>query len=130
MSSRFETVLAEAQAGLKSMIRKRDPAGIAGLRSVIAALENACAVAVDDPASLVVADQHIAGAGRFGQVEASRRQLSAAEVDQILADEIAQRREQAETFDQTGRDLEAAMATYQAKLIERLRDGRLSGLQS
>ncbi len=131
MTHRFDTVMADAKAGLSGMIRRRDPAGIAGLRSIIAALENACALPIADPVAEAEegvderSEEHIAGAVGFGRAEAARRDLTADEVDQILNQEIAERQDQAEFFDKAGRDLESAMATYQAKLITRLRDGEL-----
>jgi len=40
MGTRYDDVMIAARAALTKMVRRKDPAGIAGLRSVIAALEN------------------------------------------------------------------------------------------
>jgi len=95
------------------------------LRSVISALENAGSVPVAS-AGLPPGGEHVAGAVRFGEAESEARVLTGEEVDQILADEIAMRLQQADVLDQAHRDLEAAMARYQATLITRLVDGDLT----
>jgi len=108
--------MALARAGLAGMIRRKDPAGISGLRSIISALENACAV----PISAQPGESAI-----FGSTEATRRTLSNEEVDRILDDEIAMRTEQAEFLSTAHHDLESSMARYQATLITRLKAGDL-----
>jgi len=112
MTDRYGEVMALARAGLTGMIRRKDPAGIAGLRSIMAALENACTV----PVSFQV---------RTGDSEAPRRTLSDEEVDRILDDEIAMRTEQADVLSTAHHDLESSMARYQATLIIRLKAGDL-----
>jgi predicted fused transcriptional regulator/phosphomethylpyrimidine kinase len=117
-SERFDEVIAVARAALAGVIRKRDPAGIAALRSVISALENACVVPSLGPE--FGTSTHLAGTVEFGTSEAPRRTLSAEEVDRILAEEITTRQEQAQVFEKNHRDLEAAMARYQARVVARL----------
>ena len=117
MTERFDEVMSLARAGLTGMIRRKDPAGIAGLRSIMAALENACAVPV--PA------QPEAEPVRVGEAEAERRTLSDEEVDRILDEEIAMRTEQADVLATAHHDLESSMARYQATLITRLKAGDL-----
>ncbi|MCL2784798.1 MAG: hypothetical protein FWD55_05060 [Propionibacteriaceae bacterium] len=87
--TRYDEVLAAARATLAGMIRRKNPAGIAGMRSVISALEKA------------------------GEDE----------VDEVLDAEIAMRTHEAQTLTEANRDLEASMASYQATLITRLREG-------
>ena len=122
--TRFDEIMVQARAGLVGMIRRKNPAGIAGLRSVIAALENSCAVPAV-PENLAVTSDSIAGAVQFGESEAQRRTLTDEEVDQILDEEIDMRHQQAESLDRVHRDLEASIARYQATLITRLKDGDL-----
>ena len=117
--TRFDETMARAKACLSSMIRKRDAAGMAAMRSVMASLENACSVDVPDR----TLSGEIAGAVPIGQSEVPRRSLTDEEVDQILDTEISMRTEQAESFTRVHRDLEAAMSIYQATLIRRLREG-------
>lgn len=141
MMTRYDEVMAAARAELTGLIRQKDPAGIAAIRSVMAELENACAVPLDDAAqaglggssasgqhttndregsALDAPSQHIAGAQPYGHTEVARRVLSDAEVDRIVRSEIAARRDEVATFERLGRDREAAMAGYQAALIERI----------
>lgn len=102
---------------LMAAIRGRDSVGVAALRSALSALDNATAVPVEQPVDAMA----IAGAG---ETEAPRRELSGEETDQIMADEIADRRAQAEVFDAVHRDTEAAAARYQADLLQRTVFGR------
>ena len=99
------------------MIRRKDPAGIAGLRSIMAALENAGAV----PIANAAVDEY----ARVGETETERRTLPDEEVDRILDEEIAMRTEQADVLAAAHHDLESSMARYQATLIARLRAGDL-----
>jgi len=116
MKDKYGEVMALAKAGLTGMIRRKDPAGIAGLRSIIAALENAYAVPVTDSAGEYA---------RAGSTEVERRTVSDEEVDRILDEEIAMRTEQADVLSATHHDLESSMARYQATLITRLKSGDL-----
>jgi len=67
MTDRYDEVKALARAGLTGMIRRKDPAGLSGLRSIISTLENACAVPVADSSGEYA---------RVGSTEAERRMLS------------------------------------------------------
>ena len=111
----YDEVMARAKAALTGLIRRRDAAGIAALRSVISELDNACAVPVDESPT--------ADTVEVGLSEAPRRGLSAADVERILDCEMAMRQEQAQALSAAGRDLEASIAGYQATLVRRLRDG-------
>ena len=88
----FEETMARAKACLSSMIRKRNPAGMAAMRSVISSLENACAVEI--PVPMDEAAAHVLSP----HSETARRLLSDNEVNQILANELAMRTEQFDTF--------------------------------
>ncbi|MDR2973894.1 MAG: hypothetical protein LBV00_04160 [Propionibacteriaceae bacterium] len=160
--TRYDDVMTAARTELTGLIRQKDAAGIAAIRSMMAEVENACAIPADkgvdratigpgstpegggeaegrvavrvghdggeagEGAGTGVAgeadepSQHIAGAGRHGLTEAQRRVLSDAEVDQIVRDEIVARREEVATFERLGRDREAAIAGYQAALLQRV----------
>ena len=121
MTDRYDEVMALTRAGLTGMIRRKDPAGISGLRSIISALENACAVPVADSSGEYA---------RVGSTEVEGRTLSDEEVDRILDDEIAMRTEQAEFLSAAHHDLESSMARYQATLITRLKAGDLLSTRS
>ena len=119
----YVEVMGRARAILGGMIHSRDAAGIAAMRSVISALENACAVPEESGES--DASEFIAGARSFREAEALRRSLSDEEIDQILADEVSMRLEQADALTKAKRDLESSMARYQATVVTRLREGDL-----
>ena len=95
---------------LMTAMRARDAISISALRSAIAALDNAEAVPVE--AEPTTSSSHIAGAVTgIGAAEAQRRQLTEADVIDILRREISERLTAAE-------DAEHARATAHA---ERLR---------
>jgi uncharacterized protein YqeY len=123
MDTRFATLTAALRAELKRALRARDAAAIAALRSLLSALDNACAQpddAVRATGAPSATSAHVAGAVvGVGTSDVPRRELDDDVVDGILTREIAQRRDQAASFDQAGRDREAAMAQYQAKLLSR-----------
>ncbi|MDR1513602.1 MAG: GatB/YqeY domain-containing protein [Propionibacteriaceae bacterium] len=123
MDTRFALLTAALRGELKRALRARDAAAIAALRSLMSALDNACAQPADAargdgaPSATSV---HVAGAVvGVGTSDVPRRELDDEVVDAILAREIGQRRDQAAAFDRAGRDREAAMAQYQAKLLSR-----------
>jgi uncharacterized protein YqeY len=125
--TRLDSLSAAARAQLGRAVKGRDAAAIAALRSLLAALDNAGA----QPAGVTTAaatSARIAGATEgLGSAEVERRPLDDATVDALLAAEIAAREDQARVFDDAGRDREATMATYQAKLLRRLQDAVCAG---
>ncbi|MDR0991104.1 MAG: hypothetical protein LBL92_07080 [Propionibacteriaceae bacterium] len=106
------------RAELTRAAKARKVADIAALRSLLSALDNAGAQPAEEPAT--VTEGPIAYAVEFGQAEVARRVVSVAEAGQIVAAEIAQRRQQSQLLDQAGRDVEAAVARSQAKLLARI----------
>ena len=81
---------------------------VAALRTGIAALDNAEAVAPLDPGA-GPNGEHVAGAvAGLGAAEAERRQLTLPEVRQVLRDEVEERRSEADRYDTLGRPDDAA----------------------
>jgi uncharacterized protein YqeY len=95
---------------LKAAMRERRAEDVALLRKLIAALDNAEAVPTEG-----YRPRAVDGAGG----EVARRQLDAAEVEQLLASEVAERRAAAEEFARLGRADEAARLGQEADLIAR-----------
>ncbi|MDR1212834.1 MAG: hypothetical protein LBK54_01840 [Propionibacteriaceae bacterium] len=122
MSTSYETVTVALRSELKRAIRSRDAAAIAALRSLLSTLDNAGAQPVS-AAPPAAGSQHFAGAvAGLGAAEVARRRLGAAEVAQLIDQEVAGRLEQAEHLERAGRDRESAWARYQAKLLSRFRE--------
>ncbi|MDR1806599.1 MAG: hypothetical protein LBR33_01555 [Propionibacteriaceae bacterium] len=122
--SRLAVLSAAARAELARAIKRRDPAHIAALRSLLARLDNAAAQPARDLAPTVTS-AHIAGAtAGLGSAEVERRALTDAEVDALLAAEIASRRDQAAQLDTLGHPREAGAARAQADLLARFQTGQ------
>lgn len=89
-------------------LRERDRPVAAALRTVLAGLENAEAVAVVDDGTLEVTSEHVAGAARgLGAAEAERRAVSDDEEHALAAAEVADLRARAVTSAAAGRQGEA-----------------------
>ena len=97
--------------GLTTALKARDTDALAALRTAIAAIDNAEAVPVPDT-SAPTTNAHIAGShSGLGAAEAARQQLSASELRDILAGQIAEHTREADRYDALG----------QADAAERLR---------
>lgn len=100
------------RADLKTAMREKRADEVALLRKLIAALDNAEAVPTEGYRPRALDDSR-------GDV--ARRQLDGAEVDALLAHEIAERRAAAEEFDRRGRPDDAVRLAREAELIGRYR---------
>ncbi|MDR1077710.1 MAG: hypothetical protein LBL55_03425 [Propionibacteriaceae bacterium] len=123
MSTTYDAVTTALRVELKRAIRSRDAAAIAALRSLLSTLDNAGAQPVASQSASSTGSEHFAGAlAGLGAAEVERRPLDAAEVAQLIDQEVAGRLEQAEHLERAGRDRESAWARYQAKLLSRFRE--------
>lgn len=106
---------------LKTALKNRDRGAANALRSALSAIDNAEAVAVDQP---VVAGggEHVAGSTvGLGSGEVERRQLSEAEVRAIVENEVLERTSAAEEYEQLGRaDLSEQLRSAAAVLSRHL----------
>ncbi len=97
-----DEVRARLRADLKVAMKAREPEAVSALRTALAAIDNAEAVAVDGHAG-ALADGPIAGAmAGAGSTEAARRVLSMEDVRALLEAEIAERVAAAEGYDAGG----------------------------
>lgn len=91
------TLRERLQAALPTAIRNRDRAAVAALRSALAAIENAAAVAPGDRAGFGLP------AVGLGVTEVARRAQDDAEVEAIVRGEVADRRTAADEYERLGR---------------------------
>jgi len=106
---------ARLRASLPAAMRARDAAAVAALRSALAAIDNAGAVAVAAPERLPVEHARIAGSvAGAGAAEAARAELDEPAVRAIVEAEIAEREEAAALYERHGRDAEAARLRAEA----------------
>jgi uncharacterized protein len=90
------------QAALRVALKQRDTAAVSVLRSALAAIANAEALPAPAPGGGAVG-RYVAGSMTgLGAAEASRRVLTEAEIDGLVAAEVAERRAAAARYEQTG----------------------------
>ena len=109
---------ARLRAAVRDALSSRDSAAIAALRSLASAIDNSEAVVSSSEPGVRI------GVG-VGDVE--RRRLSLADVNRILAGEIAEREEAASQYQRLGRVDEAVALRSQISMLERFREAEAPG---
>jgi len=100
-------------------MKAKDAVATSALRSVLAAIANAEAVAPPPGGPLTGGNAHFAGSvAGVGAAEAGRRVLTAGEVAAIIAAEVADRRAAAAGYDASGHDDRASRLRREAEVIE------------
>ena len=104
---------------LASAMKAREPEAVAALRTAIAAIDNAEAVAI--PAAgerQAAASPHVAGArAGVGATEAARRKLNGGDIRAILDDQVAGYRHEADGYEALGQADAARRLRNQARLL-------------
>ncbi|MGA9597915.1 MAG: GatB/YqeY domain-containing protein [Acidimicrobiia bacterium] len=104
MTQQPERIQDRMRAALPAAMKARDKITVAALRSALAAIENAGAVATPDAPTPLIGNSGVAGAAiGVGATEVARRDLSEAHVTEIVRGEIAERQRAAATYEQAGR---------------------------
>lgn len=121
IADQAEYVRQRLQSDLREAMKARDRAKIDVLRILIAAIDNAGAIALDGSETPAYArnegrSQHVVtGAGR---TEVTRRALTPEDITQIFVAEAAERRGTAENLERHSRPSEAAALRESAAFIE------------
>jgi uncharacterized protein YqeY len=106
------------QLALRAALKARDTVATSALRSALAAVDNASAVPAGPPPGAGTGSAHIAGAASgLGAAEAERRRLTAAEADQIVQAEIAERQTAAQEYEARGHPDRAARLRREASIL-------------
>jgi uncharacterized protein YqeY len=106
------------QTALRAALRARDKTAASALRSALAAIDNASAVA-PEPAPGVASGPHFAGAAvGLGAGEAPRRGLTAGEAERIVRAEIAEREAAATGYERAGHADRAARLRREAAVLQ------------
>lgn len=106
------------KAALKVAMKARDAAAVNGLRTALAAIDNAEAVAVPASTAAPLVEGVIAGAAAgVGATEVARRELTEDEVVAIVAAEVAERRDAADEYRTAGQFGRAARLTAEADAL-------------
>jgi uncharacterized protein YqeY len=110
---------AALQNRLEVAMRTDDRPTTGVMRSVLAALQNAEAVRVEPPDTLVSLSEHVAGAAvGLGAGEAQRHWLSPAEERSVVEREVAELRLSSAAFDEAGRHDKSAELLTAAERVE------------
>jgi uncharacterized protein YqeY len=99
-------------------MKARDSAALAALRSTVAAIANAEAVEAT-PTGHASAGPFAGAVDGLGAGEAPRRELTDTDVRMVVAREIADRRDAADTYDDLGQTQAASDLRAQAIALER-----------
>lgn len=107
---------------LVTAMKARRPEVVSALRTALAAVDNAEAVAVPD-ASVESASEHVAGARvGVGAAETERRTLSVDEVRSLLRAQVQERITEAERYDSHGRSEAAERLRREADALRKYTD--------
>jgi uncharacterized protein YqeY len=103
---------------LTEALGARDLVAASALRSALSAIGNAEAIAPAETGSTRPSSEHFAGAvAGLGAAEAARRQLTEADIADIVAAEISDRRSAADGYDRHDRPDESARLRREAAIL-------------
>jgi uncharacterized protein YqeY len=109
---------ARLRVALKTAMKARDAAAVNALRTALAAIDNAEAVAVPAPATGPLVEGVIAGAAAgVGATEVARRELTEDAVVAIVTAEVDERRAAAADYRDAGQFGRAARLTAEADAL-------------
>ncbi len=112
-----EMLRAALRRDLTAAMKARDPDAVAVLRTAIAAIDNAEAVAAPGTAPAATS-VHVAGArAGLGAAEVPRRQLAGDELRAILRDQLAEYTREADRYAAHGQHAAAERLRNQASLL-------------
>ena len=113
-----EALRARLRAALPAAMKARDAAAVAALRSALAAIDNAEAVAVEPAPPVSIGDGEIAMAAvGLGAGDVARRTLTSAQIAEIVRGEVAERRSAAGDFERSGRSDRARRLHAEADVL-------------
>jgi uncharacterized protein YqeY len=115
------------RADLRAAMKARQSLEVALLRGLIAAIDNAqsAGIAAGPTVSAAPAahSQWVAAGGAFGSGEVERRSLTAEDIAELLAGEVARREATAMEMDRVGRSDLANTARVEAATVRRYLEG-------
>lgn len=118
MSELSEGIRDRMRAALPPALKTRDKTAVAALRSALASIENAEAVATPESPIPVISEGAIAGASAgLGSADVPRRVLSETQVADIVRQEILDRRGAADAYEQTGHNEHARRLRDEADVL-------------
>ena len=103
---------------LREALKAQDMIAVSALRSALATIDNASAIPVEPAPAAGVGSAHFAGTVQgAGAGEAERRQLSDAELEELVRTEIAERQAAARAYAQSGHADQAGRLRREARVL-------------
>jgi uncharacterized protein len=126
MDDAAEPMRARLQADLRAALKARNKLAVSVLRALIAAIDNAGAIALQAPGAHAHpprpgGSQYVVAGN--GKTEAARKPLNPQDIETLLASEAGERRAAADQVARHGKHEEAAALRLGADLIETYRLG-------
>ncbi len=109
---------ARMRTDLTAAMKARDKDAVAALRTGLAAVDNAEAVAAPQPSGPPATSEHVAGTtAGLGTAEVARRVLSLDDVHALVAAQVAERAAEADRYESLGRPDDAARLRREAEVL-------------
>jgi uncharacterized protein len=108
---------AALRRGLTAALKARDTEALAALRTVIAAIDNAEAVATTDTQRPVTSADIAGASSGVGSTEAVRQSLSIGQLHDIVREQITEYAREAERYDALGRPDAAQRLRHRARIL-------------
>ena len=112
-----QTVRATLRHGLTTALKARDAEALAALRTAIAAIDNAEAIATTDTQRPVTSADIAGASSGVGSTEAVRRSLNSGQLRDIMREQIAEYAREADRYDALGRPDAADRLRYRAGIL-------------
>ena len=112
-----DDLLDRLRAGLREALKARDRSAATVLRSILADIDNAGAVAAPDGRAGVSSPRVAGAVAGLGGAEAARRHLDGSAVAAVVRADIEARRESADAYDAAGQSERAAVLRTEADTL-------------
>jgi uncharacterized protein YqeY len=111
----------ELRAALTHARKRRDKVAVSAYRSALAAMDNAEAADLSAAPAESIGEHIAGGVAGLGAGEVSRRELTTAELGEVLQREIDDRRANADIYERAGQRAEADTLRAEAAVIDDFR---------
>jgi uncharacterized protein len=114
---RAQALRAALRRGLTTALKARDAEALAALRTAIAAIDNAEAIATTDTRRPVTSADIAGASSGVGSTEAVRRSLSLGQLHDIVREQITEYAREADRYDALGQPDTAHRLRHRARIL-------------